>query len=135
MNPCLDQNEVRNDWTDPMVELPVDIVLLGIHQVSAGKSGKSGGNTAQDGKHGQRDGLSAVIRKLSSVSGADSSVLSIYLSYAELFTSSPSFMASPTIWTDLSQTHDGYTQLERARDAAFALIQAVCSPEIGRTLV
>jgi hypothetical protein len=63
------------------------------------------------------------------------SVLSIYFNYAELYTSSPSFLASATVWTDLSQTHDGYTQLERARDAAFALIQALCSPEIGRTLV
>lgn len=63
------------------------------------------------------------------------SVLSIYHHYAVLYTSSPSFLASPTIWTELSQAHDGYTQLERTRDAAFALIQALCSPEIGRTLV
>ena len=72
---------------------------------------------------------------LASLTVADCSVLAIYLSYAELYTSSPSLMGSTTIWTDLSQTHDGYTQLERARDAAFALIQALCSPEIGRTLV
>lgn len=44
-------------------------------------------------------------------------------------------MASPTIWTELSLSHDGFSQLERTRDAAFAVIQALCSPEIGRTLV
>lgn len=34
----------------------------------------------------------------------------------------------------MTQTHDGSLQLERARDAAFAVIQAVCSGEVSRTL-
>jgi hypothetical protein len=34
----------------------------------------------------------------------------------------------------MAHTHDGSLQLERARDEAFAVIQAVCSGEISRTL-
>jgi hypothetical protein len=117
----------------------VEIVLLAIHPARGGSSWRSGANTARDGKHGLELGLSVVIRVSLFIVIEDDmligSVLSIYLSYAELYTSSPSFLGSSTIWTELSQTHDGYTQLERARDAAFALIQAICSPEIGRTLI
>lgn len=54
-------------------------------------------------------------------------IVSLHFNYAVLFTATPIFLGSTTIWADLSQSHDGYTQLERARDAAFALIQAICS--------
>jgi hypothetical protein len=141
MNPCQGLRGVRIEprlskglWGAPLV----DIVLLGIHLVRGGNLWISGVNTGLDGKHGLQLGLSGVIRTsyiTPCVEKLINSVLSIYLSYAELYTSSPSFLGSSTIWTELSQTHDGYTQLERARDAAFALIQAICSPEIGRTLI
>lgn len=54
-------------------------------------------------------------------------ILSLHLNYAMLFTASPVFMASPGIWAEMAQSHDGYSQLERGRDAAFAVIQAICS--------
>jgi hypothetical protein len=136
MNPCRAQRGVqieprlsRDLWGERLVVT----VLLEIHLVRGGILWISGASTGLDGKRGLQLGLSVVIRMSSIL--VESSVLSIYLSYAELYTSSPSFLGSSTIWTELSQTHDGYTQLERARDAAFALIQAICSPEIGRTLI
>jgi hypothetical protein len=59
------------------------------------------------------------------------------------------FLMSSTIWADLAQITEGYQQLERAREAAFAVVKAICSvsfltlcasadtlyqPEIGRSL-
>ncbi|ORX39447.1 hypothetical protein BD324DRAFT_332943 [Kockovaella imperatae] len=61
-------------------------------------------------------------------------ILSLYLNYAILYTTSPGCLAHESIWTELARDPEGYTLLERARDAGFAVIQSVCSPEIGRTL-
>ena len=55
------------------------------------------------------------------------SILSLHFNYAVLFTASPVFLASVSVWGDMAQAHDGYQQLERGRDAAFAVIQAICS--------
>jgi hypothetical protein len=51
----------------------------------------------------------------------------LQFNYAVLYTSSPVFLASVSVWADLAGSHDGFQQLERGRDAAFALIQAICS--------
>lgn len=61
-------------------------------------------------------------------------VLSLHLNYAILYTASPVFAASERIWGAVAQSHEGYAQLERARDAAFAVLHTLGSPEIGRTL-
>jgi hypothetical protein len=58
------------------------------------------------------------------------SIVSLHFNYAILFTTSPVFLGSATIWNDLSQTSDGYAQLERARDSAFALIHAICTVSV-----
>lgn len=55
------------------------------------------------------------------------SILALHLNYATLFTCSPIFLTSQTVWTDLASTHEGFQHLERGRDAAFAVIQAICS--------
>ena len=93
----------------------------------------------------------------------DISILSLYFNYAIVYTSSPLFLAREGIWELLARESDGRAVLERARDAAFATVSAVCSvsgvfvhplfskldflspkgaehvadiqPEIGRTLV
>ena len=54
-------------------------------------------------------------------------ILSLHFSYAVLFTASPMFLADAGVWGDLAQSHDGYQQLERGRDAAAAVIHAICS--------
>jgi hypothetical protein len=59
--------------------------------------------------------------------GFHSSILSLQFNYAILYTASPVFLASSTVWADIAGSHDGYQQLERGRDAAFAVIQAICS--------
>ena len=56
-----------------------------------------------------------------------SRILSLYLQYALLFVASPVFLASVSVWTDMAQAHDGYAQMERGRDAAFAVLQAISS--------
>lgn len=61
-------------------------------------------------------------------------VLSLHFNYAILYASSPVFTANDRIWTSLSQTQEGCQQLERGRDAAFAVLQALGSPDIARTL-
>lgn len=61
-------------------------------------------------------------------------VLSLHFNYAILYCASPAFCANERVWEALAQSHDGYTQLERGRDAAFAVLQTLASPEIGRTL-
>lgn len=61
-------------------------------------------------------------------------VLSLHLNYAILYTASPVYAASERVWTAVAQSHEGYAQLERARDAAFAVLQTLGSPEIGRTI-
>ncbi|CAD6563815.1 MAG: hypothetical protein TREMPRED_001389 [Tremellales sp. Tagirdzhanova-0007] len=61
-------------------------------------------------------------------------ILSLHYNYAVLFTASPVFLASASVWGDLARSHDGYQQLERGRDAAAAVIHAICSPEIRPTL-
>ncbi len=37
------------------------------------------------------------------------------------------FIGGPAVWAELSSTHEGFQQLERGRDGAFAVIQAICS--------
>ncbi|WVR09585.1 hypothetical protein IAU60_006655 [Kwoniella sp. DSM 27419] len=59
---------------------------------------------------------------------------SLHYNYAILYTASPVFMADKRIWEDLAVSSDGYTLLERGRDAAIGVIQAISSVEIGRTL-
>jgi hypothetical protein len=54
-------------------------------------------------------------------------ILSLHFHYAVLYTASPVFLASPTVWHDLAAFSEGYQQLERAREAAFAVIKAICS--------
>ncbi|WVF67314.1 hypothetical protein IAT40_002065 [Kwoniella sp. CBS 6097] len=61
-------------------------------------------------------------------------ILALHHNYAILYTSSPIFMADERIWEDLASGKEGYTQLERGRDAAISVIQAISSVEIGRTL-
>lgn len=61
-------------------------------------------------------------------------VLALHFNYALLYTASPAFTANERVWESLAQSHEGYTQLERGRDAAFAVLQTLGSPEIGRTL-
>lgn len=61
-------------------------------------------------------------------------VLSLHYNYAILYAASPVWAANERLWNSLSQTHGGYQQLERGRDAAFAVLQALAAPEIGRTL-
>jgi len=34
---------------------------------------------------------------------------------------------SEAVWAELARDSEGYAQLERGRDAAFAVIQAICS--------
>lgn len=54
-------------------------------------------------------------------------ILSLHFNYAVLFTASPVFLASASVWGDMVQAPDGYKQLERGRDAAFSVIQSICS--------
>ncbi|OCF34257.1 hypothetical protein I316_04210 [Kwoniella heveanensis BCC8398] len=61
-------------------------------------------------------------------------ILALHHNYAILYTSSPVYMADERIWEDLASGKEGYTQLERGRDAAIGVIQAISSVEIGRTL-
>lgn len=61
-------------------------------------------------------------------------VLSLHFNYAILYCASPVWAANERVWSSLSQTHEGYQQLERGRDAAFAVLQALAAPEIARTL-
>ncbi|WWD19831.1 hypothetical protein CI109_104298 [Kwoniella shandongensis] len=61
-------------------------------------------------------------------------ILALHYNYAVLFTTSPAFFGDDKIWEDLAAAKEGYTQLERARDAAMGVIQAICSVEIGRTI-
>ncbi|BEJ15326.1 hypothetical protein CspHIS471_0410930 [Cutaneotrichosporon sp. HIS471] len=61
-------------------------------------------------------------------------VLSLHLNYAILYTASPMWAASERVWAAVAQSHEGYAQLERARDAAIAVLQTLGSPEIGRTI-
>ncbi|KAK8853402.1 hypothetical protein IAR55_004108 [Kwoniella newhampshirensis] len=61
-------------------------------------------------------------------------ILALHYNYAVLFTTSPAFLGDDRIWEELAALKEGYTQLERARDAAMGVIQAICSIEIGRTL-
>jgi len=62
-------------------------------------------------------------------------VLSLHFNYAILYAASPVFAANDRIWHALTSTHEGCQQLERGRDAAFAVLQALGSPDIARTLV
>lgn len=64
------------------------------------------------------------------VNRTDSSILSLHYRYAKLYTLSPVPLCSQIVWTDLAAIHEGYQHLERARDAAFAVIRAVCSVSI-----
>ncbi len=90
---------------------------------------------------------------------ADFRILSLHFNYAIVFTSSPLFLARESVWELLIREAEGRAVLERARDAAFAVVSAICSvslhatrnvpsqnqwpkmdradkqPEIGRTLV
>ncbi|ORY31646.1 hypothetical protein BCR39DRAFT_87706 [Naematelia encephala] len=61
-------------------------------------------------------------------------ILSLHFNYAVLFTACPLFLGAFGVIGEMAASHEGYSQLERGRDAAFAVVQAVCSPEIGRTL-
>lgn len=61
-------------------------------------------------------------------------VLTLHFNYGMLYASSPVYASSERVWGALSQTHEGYAQLERSRDAAFAVLQSLTSPEIARTL-
>lgn len=61
-------------------------------------------------------------------------VLTLYYHYAILYAASPAFTADCNVWLALSSTSEGYQQLERGREAALALLSALRSPEIGRTL-
>ena len=63
---------------------------------------------------------------------ANFSILSLYLNYAFLYTTSPGCLAHESVWTELARDPEGYALLERSRDAGFAVIQAVCS--VGRPL-
>lgn len=61
-------------------------------------------------------------------------VLTLYYHYATLYAASPAFAASPHVWVAMSSTSEGYAQLERGREAALAMLSALGSPEIARTL-
>ena len=54
-------------------------------------------------------------------------ILSLYYHYAVLFTATPIFLASQTVWENMVGDQEGYQQLERARDAAFAVLRALGS--------
>jgi hypothetical protein len=55
------------------------------------------------------------------------SILSLHFNYAVLCSTSPLFIAREGVWEILSKETDGRAVLERARDAAFTAISAVCS--------
>lgn len=62
-------------------------------------------------------------------------ILSLHFNYAILYTSTPVIFGREGIWAELSLGIEGRALLERGRDAAVAVIQAICSPEISRTIV
>ena len=59
------------------------------------------------------------------------SILSIYFHYAILITASPLFGGRDTLWSSMIAESEGRVVLERARDAAFDLIQAIFSVSAG----
>lgn len=61
-------------------------------------------------------------------------VLTLYYHYAILYAASPAFTADRNVWLAMSSTSEGYQQLERGREAALAMLSALGSPEISRTL-
>ncbi|WWD03957.1 hypothetical protein V865_002015 [Kwoniella europaea PYCC6329] len=61
-------------------------------------------------------------------------ILSLYHNYVILFACSPAFLADERIWQELADSKEGYSIMERGRDAATNVIQSICSVEIGRTL-
>lgn len=61
-------------------------------------------------------------------------ILALHRQYATLYSTSPSILGSKTVWQAMAQVHEGMVQLERARDAALAVIQSISSGEIARTL-
>lgn len=79
------------------------------------------------GKAGQILGVSDRTRKSFPGTTLINRILSLHYSYATLYTLSPVFLCSQSVWTDLASVHEGYQHLERARDAAFAVIKAICS--------
>ncbi|WVW86370.1 hypothetical protein I302_108415 [Kwoniella bestiolae CBS 10118] len=65
---------------------------------------------------------------------ASDPILSLHHNYVILFACSPAFLADERIWQELADSKEGYALLERGRDAATNVVQAICSVEIGRTL-
>jgi hypothetical protein len=61
-------------------------------------------------------------------------VMTLHFNYGILYASSPVFAGNDRVWNALTATHEGYQQLERSRDAAFAVIHSLVSPDIARTL-
>lgn len=56
---------------------------------------------------------------------ANSSILGLYLHYAILFSSSPLALGRDGVWEVLAREPEGRAVLERARDAAFAIVSGV----------
>jgi hypothetical protein len=54
-------------------------------------------------------------------------ILSLHFNYAILYTSTPVIFGREGIWAELSLGIEGRALLERGRDAAVAVIQAICS--------
>ena len=81
-----------------------------------------------------------------------SSILNLHYNHALLFITSPLYLSREGVWEVLARETEGRVVLERSRDAAMAVVTAVCSvsrpvlfdlhhhmtdvqPEVGRTLV
>jgi hypothetical protein len=52
--------------------------------------------------------------------------MNVHFHYAQLYTVSPVYLASSTIWNEMAQVHDGYQQLEKGRDEAYAVLEGIC---------
>ncbi|WWC91905.1 uncharacterized protein L201_006855 [Kwoniella dendrophila CBS 6074] len=61
-------------------------------------------------------------------------ILDLHQHYVVLYACSPAFLGDERIWQELADSTEGYALLERGREAAVNVIQAICSIEIGRTL-